>query len=101
MATAPIGRRQRQAGLAELAGEELVGDLEQHPGPVTGDLIASGGPAMLKVQQDALAKLQDLVTGRAVNVDDCTDAARVVLVRRIVETDVCVWRMSHLSLRPG
>ena len=50
------GRRQRDAELLRLAGEELVRDLHQDAGAVAGARIGADRAAMLEVDQDGAAR---------------------------------------------
>ena len=66
--------------------EKLVRNLHQDAGAVAGQRIASAGAAMGQVVEHLEALLHDVVRALALDVDDEADAARVVLVRGIVET---------------
>jgi hypothetical protein len=65
-----------------------MGYLEQDARPVTGRFITAGGAAMLKVEQDPVAQLEDVMAGRAVDIDDRTYTAGVMLIPRLVQTMV-------------
>src|SRR5581483_4427502 len=65
--------------------EELVGDLDQDAGPVAGVDLHAGGAAVLEVTERADAHLDDVVGGRALDVDDERDAAGVVFESGVVQ----------------
>ena len=79
-AVAP-GRRE----LGHDAAVQLVGHLEQDPGAVAGLGIGPGGTAVVEVLVGRDPALDHVVAGRPVQARDERDAARVVLVARVVE----------------
>ena len=79
------GRRQREAELVRLLGEELVRDLHQDAGAVAGARIGADRAAMLEIAQDRERVLDDLVRLAALDVGDEADAAGILVERRIVE----------------
>ena len=80
------GRRQREAELGGLAGEELVRDLHQDAGAVAGARIGADRAAMLEVEQDRQRVLDDLVRLAALDVGNEPDAAGILVERRIIKT---------------
>jgi hypothetical protein len=60
-------------------------DLNQNAGTVSGLRIAAAGATMRKVQQDLYSLADNLVTFVAVDAGYKSDAASIVLVRRIIE----------------
>ncbi len=87
---------ERRQLLVEHSAEERVGHLDQDPGAVAGQAVGAGGAAVLEVRERGERALDRLVRRLGVEVRDEGDAARVVLVRRVVKTDAA----SHLSLPP-
>ena len=77
--------------------QEAVRDLDQDARAVTGGLVGAGGAAMVQVAQRLEPLLDDLVPGHAVEVRDEGDTAGVVLVSRVVETDLLAVREHALS----
>ena len=71
----------------EHAAEERVGKLHQDPRAVAGQAVRPGGAAVLEVRERGEGAHDRLVRGDGVEMRDERDAARVVLVRRVVETD--------------
>ena len=80
------GRRQGHALAGHLGAIEGVGDLDENAGAVAEELVGAGGAAVIEVEQDLQTLLDDRVASGALDVGNETDAARVVLVGRIVET---------------
>ena len=80
------GRGQGEAELGAFLGEEAVGDLRQHAAAVAERRVGAGRAAMVEIDQDLQALLEDRVRGAALHVGDDADAAGIALVRRIVET---------------
>ncbi len=78
--------RKRYAAQSALPLEEGVGQLEQQAGPVTRVGIAAAGAAVLEIYQYADGVANDVVGLHAVQIRNDTDAARVVLIGRIVQT---------------
>ncbi len=76
--------RRRQL-LGEDRPEERIGKLEQHPGAVAGVRVGAGGAAVLEVCEREERPLDRLVRRLTVQPRHARDAARVVLVRRVVE----------------
>jgi hypothetical protein len=68
-----------------LVPEEPVGELEEDPGAVAGLRVGAGGAAVLEVREGAQRAADRLVRGAGVEAGDEGDAARVVLVGRVVE----------------
>ena len=74
-------------GVAEFlafAGEELVGNLDEDAGAVTGFGVATAGSAMGQIDEDLDAFGDDVVGRFGVDVDYEAEAASIVLVCRIV-----------------
>ena len=82
-----------------LSLEKGVGKLEQQPRPVARVGIASAGAAMLEVYQHADGVADDVVGLLAIEIRNDTDAARVVLIGRIVQPlgffHIKIARQSH------
>jgi hypothetical protein len=53
---------------------------------VAEEFVSAGSAAMIEVEQDLQTLLDDRVTSGALDMSDESDAARVVLVGRVVET---------------
>ncbi len=79
-------RRQLDPELLRLAAQEAIGELEQDAGAVAGFRVAAAGAAMFHALEHLDALVHQRVRLRAVDLRDEADAARVVLVRRVVET---------------
>ena len=77
-------------------------DLKQNACPVACCFVAAGRTAVLKVQQDSIPKLEDLVAAGTVDTDDRAYAAGVMFVSLVVQPGMC-WRLgSHVVSRvPG
>ena len=80
------GRRQGHALAGHLGSIEGVGDLDEDAGAVAKELVGAGGAPVIEVEQDLQTLLDDRVASGALDMGNETDAARVVLVGRIVET---------------
>jgi hypothetical protein len=78
-------RRQLHAPCGHFVPKQLVGNLQQDTGPVAEELVRAGRPAVIEVQQDAQAVLDDLVALDTLDVRNEPDAAGIVLVFRVVE----------------
>jgi hypothetical protein len=99
-----LGRRQGNAQAAALATKELVRNLYQDAGAVAGVRLAAARPAVEKIDEDRERLPNDRVRATAFDVHDKADAARIVLVCRVVETLSGWWsghgwsalRISHL-----
>jgi len=78
--------RKLGADFARLGGKEVVRNLREDAGTVAGERIATAGTAMRQVHQDLQPTPHDLMRAFAVDIHHEADAARVVLVRRIVKT---------------
>jgi hypothetical protein len=72
--------------LVRFLDEEIVRRLHQDARAVTGVGLAAAGTAVLQVQQHLNALLDDVAGLAALDVDDEPDAARVVLVLRVVKS---------------
>jgi hypothetical protein len=87
------------AGLGELEvddlAEELVRDLDQHPGAVAGQRIGARGTAVLEVLEGPQAHLDDLVGRPVVETGDERDTTCVVLVAGVVEAAGLQGRFEH------
>src|SRR5208282_5779209 len=79
------GRRQVETQLDALPHKELVWDLEENAGAIAGLGIASAGPAVRQVEQHLDSLAYDVVTFMAADVGYESNAARVVLLRRMVQ----------------
>jgi hypothetical protein len=69
------GRRQREAELLALVLEEVVRDLNEHAGAVTGQRVGTDCAAVLEVGEDLEGVGDDLMRLAAVEVGDEADAA--------------------------
>ena len=76
--------RDRQVETADCA-EERVGDLDEDAGPVAVERIRAGGAAVVEVLEDEHAARDRLMRLLALDVGDEADAARVVLIGRVVQ----------------
>ncbi len=79
-------RRQRQALASAGAAQKCIGKLDQDAGAIALQRIRTGRAAMGEVFQDRETLRDDRVTLAALDVGDEPQAARIALVRRIVET---------------
>src|ERR1700739_2552994 len=80
------GGRQNEAKLFALAGKELVRNLDQDAGAVSGFWIGAAGSAMRQILQNLDSLANDLVAFMAADAGDKPDSACVVLVRGIVKS---------------
>ena len=80
------GRRQGQAVLVRPVAQQRVGDLDQAAGAVAHQRVGADRAAMVEVDQDLQARADDVVRLAALDVGDEADAARVVLVARVVQS---------------
>src|SRR6185436_9955715 len=78
-------RRQLHALLRHLLAEEAVGDLDQAARAVGQLRVVAHRAAVAQVLQDREALLDDAVRLPALDVRDEADAARVVLVGRVIQ----------------
>jgi hypothetical protein len=65
--------------------EEVVGDLEQDTGPITGVHLAAARATVVQVLQRREPVVDNLVRLLALQVDDEADTTTVVLVERVVQ----------------
>ena len=79
------GRRQVEAELLALLLEEVVRDLNEHAGAVAGQRVGAHGAAVLEIGENLQRVGNDLMRLAALQVGDEADAARIVLVRRVVK----------------
>ena len=79
------GRRQLDALLGHLLAVELVGHLDQDARAVAHQLVGPHGAAVVEVFQNLERLGDDCVAFFALDVRHKADAARVVLVRRVVQ----------------
>lgn len=84
--TDAVGARRGQR-LYDLGAEERIGDAEQQARPVATVRVSALGTAVLEIRQRRQRAHDRFVTRDAVEAGDEGDAARVVLVRRIVEPE--------------
>ena len=80
------GRRQRETQLGALAREELVRNLDQHPGAVAGLRIAAAGPAMRQVDEHLYALHDNVVRFLTLDVGHEADTAGIVLKAGVVKS---------------
>jgi hypothetical protein len=78
-------RGESEAEGGALAGEELVGDLDEDAGAIAGFGVAAAGSAMGKIDEDLDAFSDDVVGFVAFNAGDEADAASIVLVAGVVK----------------
>ena len=88
------GRGQRETQLATLPHEKLVRNLDQNPSAVARFRIAATGPAVGQVDEHLNALANNFMGRVAANAGDKADAARIMLMRRIVKT--LRWRQTVL-----
>ena len=81
------GGRQRDAERRGDLAQEAVRHLHEDAGAVAGRGFAAAGAAVQQVDQDAQPLLDNRVRAAALDVDDEADAAGIVLVDGIVQTD--------------
>ena len=84
LADSDRARAQGVADAADLLGEEVLRHRNQHAGPVAGLAVGVDGPAVPDRLQRLDRQLDHLAARLAVDRADQTDAAGVVLLRRIV-----------------
>jgi hypothetical protein len=72
--------------LAAFPGKEFVRNLNQNASAIAGFRIAAAGAAMSQVDEDFNSLADNLVAFFAANAGYKANAARVMLVRRVVET---------------
>ena len=80
------GRRQRDAGLLGPFAEQRIGNLDQDAGAVAHQRIGAHRAAMIQIDEKLQALADDLMGLGALDVGDKADAARVMLVARVVKT---------------
>ncbi len=79
------GLRQLDAELARHRTEEAVRDLDQDTGTVAGERVRPDRAAVVEIHQDLETLADQVVALVTLDVRDEADAARVVLVRGVVE----------------
>ena len=79
------GGRQGEAEFGALAGEELVGDLDEDSGAVAGFGIATAGSSVGQVDEDLDALDDDVVISNPLDVRNEANSAGIVLIARVVE----------------
>src|SRR5688500_1450583 len=72
-------------GGGEVFTEKGVGNLRQDAGAIAGAGISADASAMSEIDEAGQSALDDLTRGPAGDVDDESDAARIVFERRIPE----------------
>ena len=80
------GLRQFESKLGCFLGKELVRNLYENAGAVSHARIRADRTAMLEIAENAQAIFDDLMRFAAFDVRDESDAARILVERRIVET---------------
>ena len=80
-------RRQREAELGRLLGEEFVRHLHQNAGAVAGARIGADRAAVLEIDQDRQRVFDDLVRLAALDVGNKSDAAGILFQRRIKQAE--------------
>jgi hypothetical protein len=70
--------------LASLAPEKFVGNLKQYPRAVTGYVIGTRGSAMMEIQQYLFGIFDNVVGLLAIDVDNRTDPAGIMLIFRLI-----------------
>ena len=95
------GRRQFEAELGRLLGEEFVRRLHQDAGAVAGARIGADGAAMLEIEQDGQRVLDDLVRLAALDVGNKSDPAGIFFQRRIEEAERLRAHRHPRASRPG
>ena len=81
------GLRQGEAEPRRFLQEELVGDLHQHARAVAGTRVGAHGAAVLQVEQDVDAVLDDAVGLAALDVGDEADAAGILFMGRVEQAE--------------
>ncbi len=79
-------RRQMQTDRWRLMREKPVRHLDQNTGAVAGIGLAAAGAAMFQIDQDLQGVLNDLMALAVLEIGDEADAARVMLVARIIKS---------------
>src|SRR5699024_3845491 len=87
----PAGRRQREG---DLRAQQRVGHLDKDAGAVAAGGVGARRTTVLEVREGGEGLVDDVPAAAAVHVDDEGDAARVVLVRRVVQAGAA-WLQSH------
>jgi hypothetical protein len=80
------GLREPHPELRALVAEELVGQLDEDAGAVAGVHLAAARPSVVEVLEGKQAVAHNLVRALPLQVHEEPDAARVVLVCRVVES---------------
>src|SRR5690348_6507672 len=80
------GLRQSESELLALASEELMWNLDEDAGAITGFRIAPARATMRQIQKDLDSFRDDVVALFAIDAGYKPDAAGVVLMRGIVES---------------
>jgi hypothetical protein len=78
------------AGGREVFAEEGVGNLRQDASAIAGAGIGANASAMSEIDEASQGALDDLARGAAGDVDNETDATRVVFERRVPERSATV-----------
>ena len=79
------GRRQFEAALAGPMAQQRVRHLDHAAGAVAHQRVGADRAAMVEIDEDLQPAADDIVRFSALDVRDKADAARIVLVARIVE----------------
>ena len=89
----PAAGRQLDASVGACAAQEGVGHLDEDAGAVTRTRVAPGRATVREVVQKVQSLPHDLVRSTPLEVRDEPDAARVMLVRGVVEA--LPWRRAY------
>ena len=81
------GRRQCEAELGRLLGEELVRHLHQDAGAIAGARIGADRAAVLEIEQDRQRILDDLVRLAPFDIGNESDPAGILFQRRIKQAE--------------
>jgi len=73
----------------EIPSEKPVRYLQKYSGPITGFWIGSDCAPMGKILEDGQTMFQNPMCPLAVNIGNKADSTGVVLVGRIIETELC------------
>ena len=65
--------------------DQRIGDLNQQAGAIAHQRIGANGPAVIQIDQDFEALADDLVRLSPLHVGNEANAARIVLVRRVIK----------------
>ena len=84
------GHRQFDAATPSPMAQQLVGHLDHAAGAVAHQRVGADRAAMVEIDEDLQAAPDDIVRFPALDVRDKADAARIVLVPRIVEPFVAL-----------